>query len=106
MLANGLTLERVGWIYTETNNDVVMSDKQVRFAAKYQEKFGVQHESGYQISNFITVILRTDEKKPNEVKPEVYMISDQGQALERSNLFIESDSRRKMKVRVKQGYLI
>jgi hypothetical protein len=46
-----------------------MSDKQVRMAARYQEKFGVQHESGYQISNFITVILRTDEKNPNEVKP-------------------------------------
>jgi hypothetical protein len=30
------------------------------------------------------------------------MISDQGQALERANLFIESSSRRKMQVRVKQ----
>jgi hypothetical protein len=32
------------------------------------------------------------------------MISDQGQALERANLFIDSNSRRKMQVRVKEKY--
>ena len=51
------------------------------------------------------MILRPDEKNPNEVKPEVYMISDQGQALERSDLFIESSTRRKMQVRVKEKYI-
>ena len=56
----GLSLERVGWIYTETNNDVVMSEKHVRMAAQFQESFQVPHESGYAISNFITVILRSD----------------------------------------------
>lgn len=38
------------------------------------------------------------------MKPEVYMISDQGQALEKANLFVDSNSRRKMQVRVKEKY--
>lgn len=101
-MVTGLTLERVGWIFTETNHDVIMSEKHVRMAAEFQEQHRVPHESGYDISNFISVILRTDEKNPSEVKPEVYMISDQGQALQRSNLFVESSSRRKMQVRVKE----
>lgn len=36
MLANGLTLERVGWIYTETNHDTVMDAQHVRQAARFQ----------------------------------------------------------------------
>lgn len=60
------------------------------------------HSSGYEISNFITVILRTDEKNTGDVKPEVYMISDQGQALERHNLFIDSNNRKLVKVKTAQ----
>jgi nuclear protein localization family protein 4 len=101
-VVTGLSLERVGWIFTETNHDVVMSEKHVRMAAHFQEQHRVPHESGYDISNFISVILRPDEKNPNEVKPEAYMISDQGQALERSGLFVDSSSRRKMQVKVKE----
>jgi len=95
-VTTGLTLERVGWIFTDSNHDVVMSAKHARMAAKFQEQYKVPHESGYDISNFITVILRPDEKNPNDIKPEVYMISDQGQAIENANLFVESSSRRKM----------
>ena len=36
-IANGLTLERVGWIYTESNNDTVMDEKKLRMAARLQE---------------------------------------------------------------------
>lgn len=68
--------------------------------------YQVNHSSGYPISNFVTVILRSidwfnvdDEKNNGEVKPEVYMISDQGQALEKYNLFQETDERKMMKVR-------
>lgn len=80
-----------------------MSSKYVRMAAQFQEQYRVPHESGYDISNFITVILRPDEKNPNEVKPEVYMVSDQGQALEKSNLFVEPKSRRMMQVKTNQA---
>ena len=82
-----------------------MSAKHVRMAANFQEQFKVPHESGYDISNFISVILRPDEKNPNEVKPEVYMISDQGQALEKASLFVDSGSRRKMQVKVNEKYI-
>lgn len=68
-VTTGLTLERVGWIFTDSNHDVVMSANHVRMAASLQEQFKVPHESGYDISNFISVILRPDEKNPNEVKP-------------------------------------
>lgn len=71
-------------------------------AAKFQEQYKVPHESGYDISNFITVILRPDEKNPNDIKPEVYMISDQGQAIENANLFVEPTSRRLMQVRTNE----
>jgi nuclear protein localization family protein 4 len=43
-----------------------------------------------------------DEKNNGEVKPEVFMISDQGQALEKYHLFAETEERKLMKVRVSQ----
>ena len=46
-IANGLSLERVGWIYTETNHDTVMDEKKLRMAAKMQEEYRVMHSSGY-----------------------------------------------------------
>lgn len=55
------------------------------------------------ISNFITVVLRNDEKNPGDVKPEVYMISDQGQALEKFNLLLDTENRKMVKVRTKQN---
>lgn len=58
-IANGLSLERVGWIYTETNHDTVIDEKKLRMAARMQEEFRVMHSSGYEISNYITVILRS-----------------------------------------------
>ena len=69
-------------------------------AARFQEEYRVPHSSGYEISNYISVILRNDEKNHGEVKPEVYMVSDQGQALEKANLFVDSESRKMMKMRV------
>ena len=40
-----------------------------------------------------------DEKNHGEVKPEVFMISDQGQAIQSYNLFKETDSRKLMHTR-------
>lgn len=37
IIANGLSLERVGWIYTDSNHDTVMDEKKLRMAAKFQE---------------------------------------------------------------------
>lgn len=49
------------------------------------------------------MILRNDPKHHGEVKPEVYMISDQGQALEKYQLFEDSGNRKMMKVKVPQS---
>lgn len=81
-----------------------MSERHVKMAARFQEQYRVAHESGYDISNFVTVVLRPDPHNETEVKPEVYMISDQGQALHHANLFADSGSRSKMRVRVKEKY--
>lgn len=43
--------------------------------------------------------MRNKKDRPEEVQPEVYMVSDQAQALEKDNIFAESDRRRFMKVR-------
>jgi hypothetical protein len=43
--------------------------------------------------------MRTDKNNPNEIKPEVYMVSDQAQALEREGFFTDSGSRKMMKFR-------
>lgn len=37
-----------------------MNEKLTRMAAQFQEQYRVPHESGYDISNFISVILRPD----------------------------------------------
>ena len=36
-----------------------MSQQKVRMAARFQQENQVKHSSGYMISNFITVILRS-----------------------------------------------
>lgn len=37
-----------------------MTESQIRMAARLQEEYNVAHSSGYPISNFITVILRSN----------------------------------------------
>lgn len=68
-------------------------------ACQLQEEFSVRHSTGYPISNFFTVVMRADEKGTGDVKPEVYMLSDQGQALEKQGLFVPSGTRKLMKIR-------
>jgi len=36
-----------------------MNEKKLKMAARMQEEFKVPHSSGYNISNYITVILRS-----------------------------------------------
>jgi hypothetical protein len=50
--------------------------------------------------------MRTDKNNPNEIKPEVYMLSDQAQALEREGFFTDSGSRKMMKIREPQEYIM
>ena len=98
-IARCLGLERIGWMITETNNDTFLSEREVKLACQLQEEFSVRHSTGYPISNFFTVVMRADEKGTGDVKPEVYMLSDQAQALEREGLFVDSGTRKMMKIR-------
>lgn len=43
--------------------------------------------------------MKARKENNNEVAPEVYMVSDQAQALERDNIFTDSDRRRMIKIR-------
>lgn len=103
-VAESLSLERIGWIITETNHDTFLSQHEVRTACRFQERYSVRHATGYEISNFFTVVMRTDKNNPNDIKPEVYMLSDQAQALEREGFFTDSGSRKMMKIREPREY--
>ena len=101
----------------------------MRKAAKYQEEFKTLHPSSYTVSKFITVVVRSEnffilffygkiinfliyfankakKENSNEVVPEVYMVSDQAQALERDNIFTESERRRVLKIREPENTFI
>lgn len=62
-----------------------------------QEKHTFDHPLGFKVSKYVTVVV---QPKGDDVGVECYMVSDQCQALERDNVFGDSDSRKKMKVRV------
>ena len=85
-IAQGLTLECIGWIFTTLKEkSVALSSYDIRKAARYQQEYLINHPSGCKISRFITCVV-----KPNDVgdcEIEVYMVSDMCQALERDNIF-------------------
>eukprot|EP00357_Protocruzia_adherens_P002393 CAMPEP_0114978488 /NCGR_PEP_ID=MMETSP0216-20121206/3833_1 /TAXON_ID=223996 /ORGANISM="Protocruzia adherens, Strain Boccale" /LENGTH=524 /DNA_ID=CAMNT_0002339687 /DNA_START=38 /DNA_END=1612 /DNA_ORIENTATION=+ len=97
-IAEALGFERIGWIFTTLNNDTFMSSHEIRRAAQYQQQYVTTHESGYRVSKFTTVVLRP-KGDHGEVAPDAYMVSDQCQALERDDVFGESEFRKKMVLR-------
>lgn len=46
-----------------------------------QEKEVVRHATGYKLSNYFTVLVRSGKDSSKSIEPSVYMVSDQGQAL-------------------------
>lgn len=96
MIAEALSLEKVGWVFTSINHDAFLSSQEVRKIAKYQEQYKVEHPEGYQVSKFVSVVVKP---KNDGTGIDCYMVSDQCQALERDNIFGNSESRRKMTLR-------
>ncbi len=98
-IANSLSLECIGWIYTtiSTEKEVCMTSSDIRKAARYQQEYQNEHESGYKVSKFITVVCKS--KDNNECELECYMVSDLCQALERDDVFDDPVSKKEMKVR-------
>lgn len=98
MIAEALTLEKVGWIFTSINHDAFLTSQDVRKVAKLQEQYKVDHPEGYKVSKFVTIVVKP-RGDGSEIGIDSYMVSDQCQALERDDIFGNSDSRRKMILR-------
>lgn len=58
----------------------------------------MEHPEGYKVSKFITVVVKPKGDN-QEIGIEAYQVSDQCQALERDNVFGNSESRKKMILR-------
>jgi len=95
-IAEALSLERIGWIFTTIDSNSVLTSYETRMAAKLQEQHVVIHPCGYRVTKFITVVMRHSK---DEVVPDVYMVSDQCQALERDEIFTEPETRKELLVR-------
>lgn len=75
MLAESLSLEKVGWIFTSINHDTFLSSTEIRRVSKYQEKYLVEHPEGYKVSKFVTVVVKP-RGDGSEIGLECYMVSD------------------------------
>lgn len=83
MVAAGLGLERVGWIFTTKDSDITLTCEQLRKAAKLQQEHSFQHPLGFKVSKFVTVVVQPNSF--GEIETKVYMVSEIGQELERDN---------------------
>lgn len=94
-----LGLERIGWQFTTFSHDTFMTGREMIQAGIYQEQFKIAHPVGVDVSKQITVVLRADNSKNNEVTPEVYMVSDEFQSLVRDDLIQESEDRKLLEIK-------
>ena len=99
MITSTLGLERVGWLFTTFDKESFLTSEQIIQAAKYQEMFKVKHPIGLDVSKQITIVLRCDAAKNNQVAPEVYMISDQCQSLVRDQLIDQPDNPKTLRIK-------
>jgi nuclear protein localization family protein 4 len=90
MIAESLSLERVGLIFTSINQDMFLTSQEIKKIARYQEQYKVDHPEGYKVSKFVTVVVKPTGDGA-EIGIEAYMVSDQCQALERDNVFGNTD---------------
>lgn len=67
--------------------------------AKKQVEYLVQHPLGFNVSKFVTVVMQPTGMDISNIKTECYMISDQGQSLERDGVLGESKDPNKMVLR-------
>lgn len=88
-VANGLTLEFVGWMFTTINStkDTIIPSYDIKKAAEFQEKFKLKHPSGNYVSKFISVMMKLNEDGNSDIN--CYMVSDSFQALVRDNIIGE-----------------
>jgi nuclear protein localization family protein 4 len=98
IIAEGLSLERVGHIFTTLNKDkVFMTANQLRECAAHQQEHVVNHPDGMKVSKYVTVVV--EKKSEEEIGVECYMASDQCQTLERDQVLGNSENPKKMCIR-------
>lgn len=89
------------------NEKLHFTEEQVRTMAEQQEALAVQHSTGYRLSNFFTVLVRPGKVERSVVEPEVFMVSDQGQAMQAASLFLPNPKDpAKMRLRASEGELL
>jgi hypothetical protein len=75
-VASKLGFYRVGQIYTNNNNDLHLSSSEIRSMAEHQHNNMVKHSWGYDVSKFVTVVVKPSKKIENEKDLHCYMVSD------------------------------
>lgn len=98
MVAESLSLERVGWIYTSLNHESFLTAKEVREIARMQQKYSIDHPEGVKVSKFVTVVVKP-KGDHGESGVDCYMVSDLCQALERDNILENSEDHKQLRVR-------
>lgn len=98
LMATSLGLERVGWMFTKIDQETILTGSELRKAAAYQNEHQFDHPLGFKCSKFVTVVVQPNAE--GDVGINCYQVSDQGQALERDNVFGDHENRKLMAVRV------
>lgn len=63
----------------------------------------MKHPIGVDVTKQVLMVLRRNEKKGDQVIPEMYMISDQGQSLVRDKLLLPPTDRKHLKLKQSDG---
>lgn len=58
MIAESLSLEKIGWVYTSLNHESFLTPKEIREIAQMQEKYSIEHPEGARISKFVTIVVK------------------------------------------------
>ena len=58
IIAECLSLEKVGWIYTSLNYESFLTPKEIREIARMQERFSIMHPEGVKVPKFVTIVVK------------------------------------------------
>ena len=75
ILAQSLSLQRVGWIFTSVDPQNYVNPDDIRKIAEMQERYQVRHPEGFNVSKFVTLVLKP-ASDGGDTLMEAYMVSD------------------------------
>ena len=74
MIAASLGLEHVGLMFTKMDQDTILSEKEIRRAAKMQNDYMFDHPVGFKVSKQVTVVVKKNTQGDTDIN--AYMVSD------------------------------